>query len=193
MMVFFTADSHFNHKRICELAQRPFSSVEEMNKHLIKVWNSQVAKKDVVYHLGDLAFGRDTSYLRFLKATLNGEIRLIIGNHDLDNRKGYEEVFGSTWMPRDMFRVRHESERIVVCHYALRTWHGQHYGSWHLHGHSHGSLPPFGKSVDVGVDAPFLKEDKDEWGMLYPFPKVKAFMDSRHVAVPDAHQVASRR
>jgi calcineurin-like phosphoesterase family protein len=28
-----------------------------------------------------------------------------------------------------------------------------------LYGHSHGSLPPFGKSVDVGVDCKEITED----------------------------------
>jgi calcineurin-like phosphoesterase family protein len=27
-----------------------------------------------------------------------------------------------------------------------------HHGAWHLYGHSHGALPPYGKSFDVGVD-----------------------------------------
>lgn len=192
MMIFFTADSHFGHKRICELAKRPFPTVEDMNKQLIKSWNDRVSRKDVVYHLGDLAFTRhkDIEYLKHLKNTLNGEIRLLIGNHD--DRKSVEKVFGSTWMPRGLWRIRHNEERIIICHYSLRTWQGQHYGAYHLFGHSHGSLPPFGKSVDVGVDADFVEREVP-WGTPYSFDEIKAFMDERPIAVADAHQVASRR
>jgi calcineurin-like phosphoesterase family protein len=46
-----------------------------------------------------------------------------------------------------------ENQRIVLSHYAQRTWQGAFRGAWHLYGHSHGNLPPFRKSMDVGVDA----------------------------------------
>jgi len=41
---------------------------------------------------------------------------------------------------------------IVLCHYAMRVWD---WGTWHLYGHSHGSMPddPHSLSWDVGVDA----------------------------------------
>ena len=43
---------------------------------------------------------------------------------------------------------------IALMHYAMRVWDRSHHGSWHLYGHSHGSLPPLvGKfSFDAGVD-----------------------------------------
>jgi calcineurin-like phosphoesterase family protein len=193
-MIWFVADTHFDHENIIDLADRPFDDVEQMNHQMIKQWNNRIKKNDIVYHLGDFAFGRDRERIKELRNTLNGEIRLLIGNHD--DRRAIEEVFGPTWMPRGLWRIRHEGERIVICHYSLRTWEGQHYGAWHLFGHSHGSLSPFGKSVDVGVDAPFLRDNSvgnDNWGAPYSFPEIKSFMETRQVAVPDQHQVASRR
>ena len=41
---------------------------------------------------------------------------------------------------------------LVLCHYPLRAWNGQHRGAVNLHGHSHGRLPPLARQVDVGVD-----------------------------------------
>jgi len=192
--VYFTADSHLFHKRIVELADRPFKSTEIMNEWLINAWNARVNPKDIVYHLGDLMFTPNKGgeeIMRNLISRLNGEIRLIIGNHD--DRRLVEKVLGPTWMPRGLWRIRHDGERIVICHYALRTWEGQHYGAWHLHGHSHGSLEPFGRSVDIGVDAPFIERPGVPWGTPYSFEEIKKFMDSRRIAVPDQHQKASRR
>ena len=45
-------------------------------------------------------------------------------------------------------------QRIVLSHYAMRIWDRSHFGTWHLFGHSHGSMPddPTSRSLDVGVD-----------------------------------------
>ena len=37
--VWFTSDSHFSHSNIIRYADRPFSSVEEMDQQLIENWN----------------------------------------------------------------------------------------------------------------------------------------------------------
>jgi len=41
---------------------------------------------------------------------------------------------------------------IFLSHYSHRVWSQSHHGILHLYGHSHGSLPGIGKSMDVGVD-----------------------------------------
>jgi calcineurin-like phosphoesterase family protein len=41
---------------------------------------------------------------------------------------------------------------VVLSHFPLEVWDRKHYGSYHLHGHSHGNLPPRGRRMDVGVD-----------------------------------------
>ena len=43
---FITAATHFSHARISELAGRPFTTVEEMNKELIRRWNDTVGPDD---------------------------------------------------------------------------------------------------------------------------------------------------
>ena len=54
---FVTGDTHFGHRRINELAGRPFATVEEMDAELFRRWNAVVGVDDVVLHLGDLALG----------------------------------------------------------------------------------------------------------------------------------------
>lgn len=75
MTIFFTADTHFGDAGIIKSCNRPFKTVEEMNKTLIDNWNSLVRKEDIVYHLGD--FG-DTGFLN----KLSGNMIFIRGNHD---------------------------------------------------------------------------------------------------------------
>ncbi|WP_237730162.1 hypothetical protein [Chryseobacterium gleum] len=45
-------------------------------------------------------------------------------------------------------------QKIILFHYAMRTWNDSHRGVWQLYGHSHGTLPDDEKalSFDVGVD-----------------------------------------
>jgi len=46
-----------------------------------------------------------------------------------------------------------DGTRLVLCHYAFRTWRDAGKGTINLHGHSHGRLKPMPRQFDVGVDA----------------------------------------
>ena len=145
-MIFFTADTHFNHANIIRYCGRPFSSTDEMNAAMIENWNDAVKPRDTVYHLGDFGFGGIEDVLR----KLNGKIILIVGSHDqaaLKFKDRFKEV-------ARMMEIAYQKQHIVLCHYAMRTWRNSHRGSWHLYGHSHGTLPddPRSLSLDIGVD-----------------------------------------
>lgn len=82
--LFFTSDTHFNHKAIVDLCHRPFSSIEEHDNKLIENWNSVVKPQDTVFHLGDFCFAGYPKW-KEIREQLNGNIILIIGNHDRKN------------------------------------------------------------------------------------------------------------
>jgi calcineurin-like phosphoesterase family protein len=54
---------------------------------------------------------------------------------------------------RDYAELDLDGQRLILCHYPLRAWNGQHRGALQLHGHSHGRLKPLPRQFDVGVDA----------------------------------------
>ena len=146
MNYFFTSDTHFGHAPIIKYNERPFSSVEEMDESLIDIWNSIVGKRDIVYHMGDFAWNRYGHY----RMRLNGKIYLCLGNHD--PRSKLENLFTDV---RDIFYLKSFRPKIFLSHYAHRSWRGSRTiedGSIHLYGHSHGKLPPYNLSFDVGVD-----------------------------------------
>ena len=64
------SDTHFDHQRIIEYTNRPFSSVDEMNAVIIKNWNSVINQDDIVYVLGDFCFGNKTR-LKEIVSVLN--------------------------------------------------------------------------------------------------------------------------
>lgn len=154
MNYFFTSDTHFGHTNIIKYVKRPFKDAEEMNEALITNWNRVVGPTDIVYHLGDFAMGigpEKTRYVRNIRRRLNGGIHFYMGNHDPDEWRldGLEGVFDSL---ADYGEVVVHNQKIVLFHYGMRTWHHDLRGVWHLYGHSHGGLAPYGKSCDVGVD-----------------------------------------
>ena len=81
-LAWFISDSHFNHAKIIEYCNRPFSNVDAMNNYMIAQWNSVVEVSDLVYHLGDFALQSDKEDITDLVNRLNGNIVLILGNHD---------------------------------------------------------------------------------------------------------------
>lgn len=143
--IFFTADTHFSHANIIKYCNRPFGDAHEMNKALVNNWNSVVPQDGIVFHLGDFSMGDPERIIK----RLNGEIVLVLGNHDRSSIKK-SHLFKATC---DMLDLTIKKDMFVVCcHYAMRTWNRSHFNCPHLFGHSHGTLPPVGKSWDVGVD-----------------------------------------
>lgn len=175
---FFISDTHFGHRAIIDLCGRPFADRDAMDAAMIKTWNNVVPHDGVVYHMGDFSFRSKTDTIEILKK-LNGSIILIRGNHDHHATKpGLRERFADV---RDYAEVKLADEFMILMHYPLESWNRMHYGSWHLHGHSHGNIPDFGKRMDMGVDAR---------GVYTPmaFSTLKALMDARSVESRDHHQ-----
>lgn len=52
-MNYYIADMHFGHDNIRRLSNRPFKTIEEMDRTIIDNWNSRVSDNDDVYILGD--------------------------------------------------------------------------------------------------------------------------------------------
>ena len=174
--LFFTADTHFCHANIIRYCNRPFDSIEEMNETLTANWNRVVGPDDTVYHLGDFGMGTalgpngEPQTLADIAYRLNGQIHLIVGNHDLSplNDSNYRSRFASL-----QYQVILEIGRqtIILNHYPMLCYDGAYNKKgliWQFFGHVHsGPLNPipdppaydlprlahlFDTQYDVGVD-----------------------------------------
>lgn len=98
MDVWLIADTHFNHANIIKYENRPFTTTCEMNEVLIKNWNNSIKENDLVYHLGDVCFGKSNSVEEII-SQLRGQKYLLMGNHDRRksrtwwSKKGFVEVY----------------------------------------------------------------------------------------------------
>lgn len=150
--IYFTSDTHFNHSRIIEFCNRPYSCVEEMNEVMIANWNSVVQPDDHVFHLGDFALGGVEEWNAILDR-LKGKIHLILGNHDYRTiSQRCPERFIEVCMQKI---IAVGKRQIILNHYPMLCFSGAEKKTWQLFGHVHTN------KNNTGSDAGRLK-------MLYP-------------------------
>ena len=112
-MIYFTADLHLGHRGIIAMKNRPFRTVEEMNRALIMNFNAVVSRRDTVYILGDICHHLDVESCNGLIRRLNGEKILLSGNHD----KQYDSsLFAEI---RDFMTVSLNGVSFSLMHYPM--------------------------------------------------------------------------
>lgn len=166
--VWFTADTHFGHQGLILNGWRPgYDSVDEMDDDLISRWNAVVKRDDIVWHLGDFALGPEQPAMDIL-AQLNGEIHLIVGNHDRmwpGGRQAHKYV--RPWLDAGFASIQFAARRrvggqnVLLSHLPYQGDHGEERftqfrlpdeGLPLLHGHVHGEWKIRGHQINVGVD-----------------------------------------
>lgn len=150
--IWFTSDTHFNHKNILNFTDtngkpvRPFATLEDMNETLIDNWNSVVKPGDKVYHLGDVFFGSKEEFKK-LWPRLNGKKRLVVGNHD-DIRFLSSGAFFQKVM---LWRVFTDFG-FIASHVPIQQDQLRSNCAVNVHGHIHGRPSPDGPYKCVCVE-----------------------------------------
>lgn len=84
-MIWFTSDTHFGHENMLRLADRPWSTVAQMNDAMVASINSKVAVDDELYILGDFSFKMTVQEAYELRKSIACKrVHLLPGNHDKD-------------------------------------------------------------------------------------------------------------
>lgn len=201
--IWFTSDPHAFHKNICRGTTtwdtnhpsgnaahlRDFDTPEEMTETMAACWNSVVKPNDELWCLGDWSFDGHPNIKRFRDMINCKNINLVFGNHDqhieLVNSQ-YRQLFTSCQYYKELsFKIdsmisgKYGKTHLILSHYAMRVWNRSHHGSIHLYGHSHGTLPGTGKSMDVGVDT----------NNLYPYhlDEIISYMKEIKTEIVDHH------
>jgi len=118
--IWFTSDTHFMHCRDFIYEPRGFNSITEHDLTIVRNWNSVVRPNDVVYHLGDCIMGKSEESIRYMDA-LNGNIKIILGNHCTDNRvKLYQEHGYEILGYADKIKIS-KNTSLFLCHYPTLT------------------------------------------------------------------------
>jgi len=165
-MIFFIADTHFNHNAIVQYCGRPFKNSDEMDETIIRNWNQIVKPEDTVYHLGDFSLSRSEKYQEYID-TLNGKIILIMGNHDRRRtvtfwKKRGVEAYKSPVL-FDVSKNTIEEEFWTLSHEPI-----DEPGIINIHGHTHGNthrgeVPEAGIHICVSVETTGYTPVSMEW------------------------------
>lgn len=191
--VWVTSDLHLLHQNISGPARstwkdgyRDFEDEFKMTDYLINTINQYVPHDGVLIHCGDFAF-KDHKRIPELRSRIACKtIHVLEGNHD-NHLSKYASSFTSF---SDKLELNYFGKMFICDHYAHRVWLGSHQGYYHLYGHSHNMLDiapnePWGKSMDVGVDAA-----KYILGDYRPFnvKEVISILDQRDTKFVDGHK-----
>lgn len=161
---YFISDTHFGHSRIIEYCDRPYKDTTQMDIDIIHKWNSVVKPNDTVWHLGDFAFFSKKDHERIYKLIqkLNGNINLLLGNHDRhisDNIQfwmdlGFKKVWDSPFLFMNDYILSHEP--VISKNGIDLTYHPK---LKNIHGHTHNS------NADFYAMKP---EDQKHWNDEHP-------------------------
>jgi len=177
--IFFTSDWHLGHANSIKFDDRPFKTVEEMHRKLIRNFNAIVPEHGICYHLGDVGMA-NVETTKGVIDQLNGTQILILGNHDGNVNRMYNCGFDAVMYGVILYIA---GEKVTLTHCPLRgifredvtnmrgsidgeNWHKEFkhqmfstedIGQFHLHGHIHARGKDNGKLVkderqwDVGL------------------------------------------
>ena len=155
---------------------------------LIDLWNSTVNPGDIVYHLGDFCFNSRYEVIRNIVRKLNGQKHFIIGNHDKEENFKKLKAEGLLHWYGHYKEIKIKDTKVVLSHFPFASWHRQHYGSWHLHGHCHASYQGEGKSLDTGLDMAYKLYNQHRF---FSEEMIEEFMNSREIVTVDGHKARS--
>lgn len=137
----------------------PQIDIDAMRETFIENWNRVVKPADKVYHLGDFAMGPGVTLrerVSAIRARLNGEVILILGNHDRPKRKlymdcGFNGVGTYAHEKLQGLRVAMQHKPFSLTEdFGART--GWNHADLQLCGHVHELWMRKGLLINVGVD-----------------------------------------
>ena len=126
MDLFVSADYHLGHANIIRYCDRPFKSLDHMNKYIIDRHNERIKPDDQFIHNGDFCFrnspggkageGSQTRSVKYIDQ-LNGRKFFISGNHDKNNTlKSYIHSLMIRYSGMEIYVVHTPSDAVSFGH-----------------------------------------------------------------------------
>ena len=117
MAIFITSDLHLNHDKDFIYGPRGYSTVEEMNEDIVRKWNMTIDNKDTIYVLGDIMMGKDIETAAHYWNKLNGDKKIILGNHDSKKKIELYQICPNTEVIGYGGIIKYKGYRFYLSHY----------------------------------------------------------------------------
>lgn len=139
MINYYIGDIHWKHSNIVkydsENGSRNFSSIEEHDDLIIENINKVVTPQDKLHFVGDVSWGTPEETIELLKRINCKNIFVYKGNHDRALKDGkVKKMFQGVY---DIKQIEDNGRQVVICHFPMMMWPGQHRGTIHLYAHLH--------------------------------------------------------
>lgn len=140
------SDTHFGHKKLVELANRPKNFEEKIIKNIIHC----IKPNDICIHLGDICIGNDEYWNSYITSIIPCKKWLTIGNHD---KKSINKYLDYGWkFVSESFSIELFGHNILFSH-KPQLDNGY---SINIHGHLHDDNHRYNEVKDVLNDKQFL-------------------------------------
>lgn len=143
-MIYYTSDIHFGQTSLLKNGrwhERPFQSLEEMHNAIVTNWNKKITNGDDVYILGDVGSRGFPNMHTELLSQLKGKKHLIVGNHDdISDARVKQQFVEICYYKKMTDNSNNLNKEVVLSHYPIMMWEGQHKGTILLYGHVHNTL-----------------------------------------------------
>jgi len=149
-VIYFIGDLHLDHENIIRYCDRPFPNADAMNKVLISNWKRAIKDYDIVYFLGDLAFGRHSRSTRYWRKQLTGKVIFIRGSHD----RG---------IGRSKATLKYGQYTFIMVHNPNDIEWTKKDNVWMIHGHTH----------NHNTNYPFINGDRNTINVSVELTKYK--------------------
>lgn len=119
--IYLTSDFHLGHQRDFLFKPRGFQTIEEHDAAIIENINATVAEDDILYILGDLMLNDNDKGIEHLKQIKCQDIRVVLGNHDTDNRKALYGSLPNFTILGYAHPFKYKKWRFMLSHYPMAT------------------------------------------------------------------------
>ena len=147
--IYITSDLHLSYNLNRSIQKRGFDNPIEHTRAIRNNINSVCkSHSDVLIINGDFASDMDLARI-FLKEITPKNIWLTVGNHD--RRKEIQQLFknGSVSRIEHELKLNWRGEYYHIQHLPLREFEGFYRNSYHWFGHTHGTMKPYLRAMDV--------------------------------------------
>ena len=180
-MYFFTSDLHLNSTETLKTDNRPFKSLKQYGRYLIKLWNKETTKNDIIYVVGDFFdchSGKSRDWEKCFKFLhkIKAKIILILGNNEQRIIKYFFndnfENFKNYCVKNGFLDVK-QNESLEICNQIFYLTHkpkDHRNNCLNLFGHSHramGVYKSFGFNIGCDLNHFRLYSEKDIEHLLF--------------------------